>query len=133
MSDMLMSVNPVDHPSNKKDHNYEIDLDYTDGDSSDEEVGPDEYENDGLLVFGENGLTLRDIQKIEADVKNQNPLEISADKLWYTMMVTQVTKWCTTGRNERIKQELEYKLKQFRTDAGKQQAKELAEKYNLNY
>jgi hypothetical protein len=121
-----------------------IDLDDTDGDTDDEELGADGYVADGFLVFDDGEIPLSDARRL-ATCKNAEAIEDEdesggggaeglgaiADRMWGSMLETQIGRWKAYGSDRRTKKELEIKLTQFRTPAGQAMASELASRHGL--
>ena len=103
--------------------NYPIDLDDTDGDSDYEEIEPNEYVKDGFIV-SDNDSEQGNVEGIEGNNDLMTSASVMAaidarsDELWYALLKKQAAQWVQNGRKKRDREELLYKLGQFKTDKG---------------
>lgn len=110
----------------------EIDLDDTDGDSDGEECETDEYEEDGFITHeaahddGTDG-------DVPTPMLATPSMDERSDVMWAHMLRKQADAWLTSGKEKRWREELEYKLRQFKTPRGIRDAIEIANHYGLNF
>lgn len=100
------------------EHHESIDLDDTDNEC---DMELDVYEEDGFISFNDD--TDIDLESLIQNLQSKDhcPLTIRSDELWFTLLDKQAAKWVSLGRPQREKEELLYKLGQFKTSMGKRE------------
>lgn len=114
-----------------------IDLTHTDDESDYEDTEPNVYVDDGFVDFDgeDNNWRAAAVSSTRGDIipdSDIRQLDERADELWFAMLKRQAVEWVDIGCPKRTRDELLYKMGQFKTQKGKTEfVATLVNEYNI--